>query len=302
MNNRFLLGMALSLWAASALAATPVDETRPLDPDGRVTINNLKGRISVRTWDRAEVRVTGTLGEGVEKVAIDGSRGSLDIKVVYPNSGDGLFGWWGRERGGPSEIEVTIPVKAEVSAQGVSADIDIRDVQGSRLSAQSVSGGIEATGAPGEASFQSVSGSVRSVLDGSSVSAETVSGGIDIEGRPGDRIEVESVSGDIRVTAGKLRRFDASTVSGSLDMEIGALARGGRITAETLSGRLELMLPASTSATLSIETFSGSIRSDAGEVKKPRHGPGASLDARLGDGDGEIRLESFSGSVRVRMQ
>ena len=63
--------------ALPALAATPIDQTRPLDPRGRVEIDNLKGRVEVRAWDRPEVKITGSLGAGVEKLSVEGDRGAL---------------------------------------------------------------------------------------------------------------------------------------------------------------------------------------------------------------------------------
>lgn len=303
MKTTIPLILLLGLAVAPATAATPIDESRPLAADGRVAIDNLKGRILVRTWDRNEVRVSGSLGEGVERLAIDGGAGSLSIRVIYPQSRGGLFNWWGgSDRGGPSNIEVRVPVRAEVVAQGVSADIDIEGVRGRRLEAKTVSGKIRAEGAPEEAEFNAVSGSLDLQLEGSSVTAGTVSGTVTLQGSPGGRITVETVSGSIAVSAGEVRRLDASTVSGSLRLKVDRLARDARIGAETLSGGIDLILPRDSSARLSVSTFSGDIRSEIGEVKRPRHGPGSSLEARLGDGDGDVRLESFSGTVRVRLE
>lgn len=304
MKTASTLTLLLGLAAAPVFAATPIDESRPLDADGRVLVDNLKGRILVRTWDRNEVRVSGSLGDGVERLDIAGGKGNLTVKVIYPQSRGGMFNWWGGggDRAGASDIELRVPAGAEVSAQGVSADIDIQGVKGRRLQAKTVSGGIRAEGAPEEAEFTAVSGRIELALEGSSVSAETVSGGITLEGSPSGRINVGTVSGNITVRAGEIRRFDASTVSGSLRLQAGKLAGGARIGAETLSGSLDLILPRDSSANLSISTFSGDIRSEVGEVKRPRHGPGSSLEARLGDGDGDVRLESFSGTVRVRLE
>ncbi|MFN3842436.1 MAG: DUF4097 family beta strand repeat-containing protein [Rehaibacterium terrae] len=303
MKTTIPLILLLGLAVAPATAATPIDESRPLAADGRVAIENLKGRILVRTWDRNEVRVSGSLGEGVERLAIDGGAGSLSIRVIYPQSRGGLFNWWGgSDRGGPSNIEVRVPARAEVVAQGVSADIDIEGVRGRRLEAKTVSGKIRAEGAPEEAEFNAVSGSLDLQLEGSSVTAGTVSGTVTLQGSPGGRITVETVSGSIAVSAGEVRRLDASTVSGSLRLKVDRLARDARIGAETLSGGIDLILPRDSSARLSVSTFSGDIRSEIGEVKRPRHGPGSSLEARLGEGDGDVRLESFSGTVRVRLE
>ncbi|QSX74981.1 hypothetical protein HIV01_017900 [Lysobacter arenosi] len=44
------LAFGLAVLAAnSALAATPINETRPLDPRGTVEVENVKGRVDVRT-------------------------------------------------------------------------------------------------------------------------------------------------------------------------------------------------------------------------------------------------------------
>jgi len=68
----------------------------------------------------------------------------------------------------------------------------------------------------------------------------------------------------------------------------------------SMSGSIDLRVPASTSSSLRIETFSGRIRSDVGTVEKEKYGPGARLASQLGQGDGSIRIESFSGNVDFR--
>ena len=73
------------------------------------------------------------------------------------------------------------------------------------------------------------------------------------------------------------------------------------IKAETLSGELDLSLPRSVSAKLHAETFSGDINSPNGRVDREDHGPGKSLDTQFGNGQGQIRLESFSGDVQVKL-
>src|SRR5437762_12216339 len=87
----------ISLFVAAPLfAATPINQTRPLALDGQVSIDNLKGRIVVRTWAQPQVRITGSLGQGVEKLIIEGDAHSLKIQAKYPQSSDhGWFNWGG---------------------------------------------------------------------------------------------------------------------------------------------------------------------------------------------------------------
>ena len=74
------LAIATAL-VAPAFAATPINETRPLAAGGRVHIENIKGRVVVRTWAQPQVRITGSLGRGVQKLAVTGGGQSLDIVV-----------------------------------------------------------------------------------------------------------------------------------------------------------------------------------------------------------------------------
>lgn len=295
-----LICLAALLAAAPAFAATPINQTRPLAPDGQVSIDNLKGRIVVRTWDRPEVRITGSLGEGVEKLLVEGDERDLSIEVRYPRNSGGWFGWGGNGKSEPSVIEVSLPAGASVSVDSVSADVDISGVAGQRLSVDSVSGDVLVRSTRvAEASFDNVSGDIDAELDSSqSLLVDSVSGDILIKGRIGGRVSLDTVSGDATLEATTLDRLSLSTVSGDGRLSAG-LAADGSIVADSVSGNLDLVLPRETSARLRIETFSGGISSPVGQVQTEEYGPGKHLEAKMGAGSGNIRLESFSGNVRV---
>ena len=93
--TRKLITVALiaCMAAPAAWAATPIDQTRPLDKRGHIEIDNVKGRIQVRVWDKAEVHIGGSLGKGVEKLAIEGDESDLSIRVEYHNRS----GWGGSQ-------------------------------------------------------------------------------------------------------------------------------------------------------------------------------------------------------------
>ena len=285
------------LLALPALAATPIDQTRPLAADGSLRIENIKGQVVVRTWDRPEVHVTGSLGEGVEKLEIGPGGDSLSIKVKYPNSGGGWFGSGNRSE--PSRIEVRMPAGASLDVDVVSAEVDLEGLAGRRLAVDSVSGSVQVRASrSGEARFDLVSGDLEAELDSEDISVDTVSGDVRLSGRGGGELGVDTVSGDADLAFQSLRRVVMDSVSGDLDLRTG-LAPSGRISADTVSGGVRLRLPADTSARLSVETFSGGISSPVGDVKTEKYGPGKTLEARLGSGKGEVRLVTFSGSVRI---
>ena len=156
------------------------------------------------------------------------------------------------------------------------------DARTRELSVDSVSGSIEMTGSADEASFETVSGNIR------------------VRGKGGE-FAFETVSGDIDAELDGYREMKGGTVSGDIGLR-GKASANGRIEVETMSGDVRVDLPSDIGADLHAETFSGGLRSDFGTVNTPEHGPGRSLETRIGTGDGRIRLETFSGDIDIRKQ
>ena len=299
MSIRFCGALAM-LAIAPAFAASPINETRPLNADGQVRIENIKGKIVVRTWSKPQVRVTGSLGKGVEKLEISGDARSLDIRVKYPNSRGG-WNLWGRDdtHSEPTDLQVMVPQRASLDVGAVSADVDVQQMAGRKLDVSSVSGNVVVTASsPGEASFENVSGDTTLRITTSKVEVASVSGDVNLSGGLSGDVEMESVSGNIELAAKTLDRLEVNTVSGDATLRAG-LRPSGTIKAETLSGELRLTLPRGTGARVHAETFSGDISGPDLRVTHEEHGPGQTLDTRFGDGRGDINLESFSGEVRI---
>lgn len=297
---RPLLGLGLLLASAAAFAGTPIDQTRPLDPDGEVEIENLKGLIEVQAWDRPEVQIRGSLGKGVEKLEIEGNRQQLSVRVKYPNRGG--LGFLSGDNTEPTELRLMVPRRADLDIESVAADVTVTGVAPRELSIDSVSGDVSVVGAPRQANIDTVSGDLRLTVNSSDVEAESVSGDIDLRGRLDGEVGVETVSGNIEVGVheSSVRALSAASVSG--DIRIGAaLAPGGEITLESVSGDVDLRLPRNLSANAHGETFSGDITAPGAQIDRPRHGPGASFSHSYGTGDGEISLETFSGDARLQL-
>jgi DUF4097 and DUF4098 domain-containing protein YvlB len=291
-----VLALALCAGLASAplYAGTPINETRPLDPRGRIEIDNMKGRIQVRAWDRNEVRVTGTLGDGVEKLVVDGDRGNLEVRVEYPKR----MGSWRNDRTGPTDLMLMVPLQASLDIESVSADIDVDGVAPDEIDVDTVSGNVTIAAAPRQASIESVSGDLVLTLNSREAKTESVSGDIVLKGRLDGEVHAETVSGDITIDSRgqRVRRLSTGTVSGDADVRVG-LADGGEIKSETVSGEIKLRLPKALSARVSGETFSGDLDAPNAKIHSEDFGPGKTMEASYGNGAGEIRMESFSGDA-----
>jgi len=291
---------SLAVSAGIASAATPIDQTRPLDARGRVEIENPKGRIEVRAWDRPEVRVEGSLGAGVERLDIGRGGESLRIAVRYPDR-EGLSRLLGRgARSEPTVLRVTVPMRADLDISAVAADVVAWGVSPSSLSIDNVSGDTTVAAAADDVDINSVSGDVDLTVNRGNVDVENVSGRIRVSGRLGREVSVESVSGpiDVRVLDTSIEKFEGTSVSGDLDVRT-ALSARARLKLETVRGDVRPRLPRHVSAHVRPARLSRSLRAPGATIDRPEHGPGSSFRQRYGGGDASVSVETFSGDADV---
>ena len=265
--------LVIILWIAAALtlkAQTPVDQSKTVKPDGRISIEDVSGSITVTGWDRPEVQVKGTLGKNTEPLVFSVSDGTTRIEV-HPKQNSGS--------GGDGVLTIQVPKQSRVEVDTVSADILAKDLQGT-AKLETVSGSVTASAMGGEVSLESVSGTVKVDAGSREAHCETVSGTIQASGQSPTRLSLKSVSGAIHYEGG--------------------LARTGEMRAETVSGSVELKMAAGVSAEFDTSTFSGNISSDLdAPLNLKKDGPvGKSANFRTGGGDGRVKVETFSGSVR----
>ena len=282
------VGVLLVMVPLAAFAGRAVDERWDINADASVSIENIAGEIVIRAWDKNEARLTGELGNSVEKLEVDASKSSLQIRVKYRNE----------RNTDNTELMLMVPGGASIDAMGVSADITVLGMDNEKLSASSVSGDVEVEATSDWVSIESVSGDVGFEGKTGRISAESVSGDIDLSGISGD-ISATAVSGDMELQAGSIESAKLETVSGDITTT-GEISSNGRLTAESMSGDVTVNLPSGQSGLFKAQSFSGRIYTDFGSVEHARHGPGSHLKYSSGKGGAEVRVESFSGNIRIK--
>ena len=285
--------------SATALAATPINESRAADPAARIDISNVRGAVTVSGWQHNRVEISGTLGKGSKGLRIDGSGSRIDIEVEKPES-SGWFNWGSNSQMEDSILEIRVPQGAELHIETVSAEVTVTDLSGRLLDVDSVSGKIRLDSNTREVEVGSISGTVELTGNGERAHVETVSGDIDLRGNR-EHLKLETVSGNISASTDTYREFSASSVSGDISLR-GKPGTDARVDAETMSGDIRMDAGADLSARIEAETFSGRIRSDFGKVEEPEHGPGRSLDANVGAGNARIKIDTFSGDISIRRE
>jgi hypothetical protein len=280
----------LILFFYPAFGQQAIDETRPVDPECVVTVDNLSGSVTIAGWDRDEIHITGTLGKGAERLDIGGDRKRIDIRVVIPE---------GSKHVEESRLDIHVPSNASIEASTVSADVLVSDVRG-RLDVSTVSGNVGLSGEPREASVKSVSGSVDLEAASPDLEVESVSGEITITKARGD-VHVNTVSGGVRLEESITEEIAINSFSGDVHVDTDPTDRAScRI--DNHSGDVTILLPSSVDAEFDVDTFSGDITSDFGTegMSSSEHGPGHELHLVTGSGGAKIEVATFSGDVVFR--
>jgi len=281
-----LILCALAPWAV--WAGELIDKSWTVDPHARISVENAAGEIEIQGWNRDEVQLTGRLGDSVDELEIDESGSTLQITVINRD-----------ERNiDETVLKLSVPEGANIDASAVSADINISGLDNEKLTGTSVSGDVEVKAKTQWVSLESVSGDVYFRGQTARIAAESVSGDIDLAGISGG-IEATTVSGDMKLAAGVMDSGRFETVSGDIRM-VTQLSGTGRLSAESMSGDVIVSLPASQTGFFKAQSFSGRISSDFGSVIRAEHGPGSYLKQMVGDGGAEIRVESFSGNIKLQ--
>jgi len=131
------------------------------------------------------------------------------------------------------------------------------------------------------------------------VSASSVSGDVDITGAGGD-VRASSVSGDVRLEKLRARSVHATTVSGDVVVRVDEFTGRGDLKFNTVSGDVTLEVPKGFDADLSMSSVSGKIDSDFQLVVSGSRMSRGNVDGRIGNGGRRLDLNTVSGDLRIR--
>lgn len=262
-------------------------------------------RVIYRQGDWARWRSRTTIRVDDDGTFSDGrDRDGRSVDIV--SSGDGLDAH--------ADVRVVVPKGKKVSVYLGVGEAKIENVEGDlyvdvssapvtsshtrgRLSLDTGSGEVRVTDAQGDVDLDTGSGSVEvNGIRGPRLTMDTGSGrvrGMDVVV---DEMELDTGSGSVRLGQVQSKRITLDSGSGSVELDLRADVESVRI--ESGSGGVTLGIPESLGAAIRIDTGSGGIDTDIPiQVRKAER---SYLDGTIGDGKGEISIETGSGGVRLR--
>lgn len=274
--------------------------------DGRVSIQNISGDITVAAGSGDEVSVEAIKRTRRDRsqldqvrIEVDNAAGRVDVRTLYPRM---------RNINVSVDYTVTVPGGVSVELHSVSGSVKVTGVGGA-VRAETVSGNVTAAGTPKLEAARSVSGDVSfsGVSTETDVSIGSVSGKVTGRGIKAHGLEFSSVSGDVVIRDVTCDRLGAKSVSGAIEYS-GTITRSGRYDMNSHSGSVRLALSNPPGFEVNASTFSGSIRSDfpltiSGDADRrggrPRGVNNRSMRATFGDGSATLTLSTFSGNIVI---
>ena len=271
---------AAMIWAAGdGRLEKTFDTTR----EPRISLNNLKGQILVRGWEKAQVHVVYTVAS--PRVEVDSE--------ILPDTGPAE-----KIRFDTHLLDPALPADEQM------ADYTLDVPVGATLEIRNPQGKIRVEGMQADATVQSVGGDI-SVRDYSGhLSVHSVAGDIEVI-RPSGNVDAYSITGNLHFVSPTTTRLHGSTTSGRILYE-GDFADRGDYILSAYSGDVDIVCPPTASYELSAKTLKGKVintmpMTHRRESASPR-GASNSLLGTRNAGKATVELTSFSGSIHIKPQ
>lgn len=216
------LALLISL-PAYAEVTQEFHRTVPLNPDGRVSLNNINGDVEITGWNRNEVQIDAVKSARDQErlnemqIEVNGSGNSVEIETKYPHH---------LVNNNPGGVHYTLHVPQN-------ARIDKIDLVNGSLTVEKLSGEVRASLVNGKVHASDLTGTsdlatVNGALDASYASLSNVR-----------EIKLESVNGsiDLRLPPSPNADVSASNVNGGMSTDF-PLTVKGHFGSKSMSGTL----------------------------------------------------------------
>lgn len=250
----------------------------------RLEVDNFGGSIAVTAGTDDRIRITADASGDAFKV--DG--GSITINV---STSAGRYGG-----PGDAELRITVPAWMELELSGNEVEISARGMR-NNIDANTVDGSIVIDGAEGSVEANSVEGDVSISNVKGRVQLNTVEGKVTLSNISGTAVEAETVDGDIEMSSVTTPNISANTVDGDISWS-GTLAPTGSYRFATHDGDVMLRITGEPDASVSVDTFDGSLDSDwPVTLTGSQH---RRMNFTLGAGRARLELSSFDGRISLK--
>ncbi|CAN5839219.1 hypothetical protein BH20ACI4_BH20ACI4_26810 [soil metagenome] len=207
------------------------EQSYPLNANGKVSVSNINGSITVEAWDRNEVKLEVTkIADSKEtltdvEIRIDSKPEFFSVETDYNNWNRGGNTNWSGSRKLEVQFRLTVPRTAFLDEiETVNGSVTVSNFTNyTKISA--VNGSVKASNLRGTAKLSTVNGSTNADFE---------------QLQPTDKINLSTVNGSVNLTipSDVNATVKADTVNGSIKNDFGLPVRKGKYVGRDLYGRI----------------------------------------------------------------
>lgn len=312
--NKTMLTLGLALLSSASFAGQTIEQTLDAAANGRVLIDNMRGDVKIIGWDKEQVKVSGELDDEADGYEFKRHGNRVIFEVDMPR---GNY----RDRSKGSDLTFHIPKNSKLFSEGVLVNFEVSGIHGGS-SIETVNGDITASSLSSEVQLETINGTIRTENLQGQIEIQSINGGIEDRNSRGqlefqtvngpinstteaEYIELQSVNSDIELAAmaEQLRELSIQVANASADINVSRLADDGDIRIDSVSGHITLSLDPKVSADFSLQNHAGGrIKNKLSdhEAKRPKYGPGSSLEMSLNGGSGDVMITSVSARIELK--
>ena len=309
LQNGLILLLASTAWIAAA--GEMVDKRLAAEDVNSISIENLRGEVTIVGWDKKEVRVKGELDEKTERFIFEKDGSHIKIKVEVPHNNHRS---WSNDG---STLVINMPKESKMNFSGVSTDVIVKnlitssevhsvsgDIKADNLhehvELSTVSGNVSSANLSGKIRLSSVSGDIKDQDSSGRLTLKVVSGEIESHSTANE-VYVNNVSGSVELTLDKIDELEISTVSGDVDSQL-SLNNSGMVKLSSVSGDMDMRFKNDVQANFRLNASAGGDLENKltkDKAKRAKYGPSSKLYFQTGSGSASFKASTVSGTIKV---
>lgn len=198
-----------------------IEEVFETGPQAEVSVENVRGPITVEGWDEPRVRLDARRRGERARIVYQHEGARVEVRTEIEPRERSLWGWTGRDNQTEVSYYLQVPRASQVRIRNVSGPIRVSGIQGT----------VEAKSVDGQIQLAEVTGDVR---------AEATNGALELTALSG-RAQAFTTNGSIVLRDSRLEMVTAETINGSIRLD--PLSAGSDVRTRTVNGELVLHVP-----------------------------------------------------------
>ena len=209
------------------------NQTYPLAADGRVSLKNINGAVTVRVWDRSEVQVAAVRRAYTQErlteaeIVVDATPEAIRIQTRYPTQNLNFYSDEPQRYNNPAAVDYTLTVPRGARLENIELINGALDIEGAAgaVKASSINGGVRARGLTGEVKLSTINGGLEATF---------------AQLNPAQPISLSSVNGSVTLilASDASAQVKASTVHGGITNDWNLPVSRGRYVGRSMEGQL----------------------------------------------------------------